>query len=291
MNPDDMLQGGLMDDFDGTITKARFVPWDYNGSIDHHILAVAVEITPDEGQGDPFTQHYSAGDLEHFAPSVDGVDPVDLESWDPKKDAIDAVEGEYAVRTGRKEQMNNNTNWASFISAGLDAGFDKAALSASVACFEDTHGHFNRVPQKKRSGLVTQAAADGQKARSNDILVLTEISEAAKGAKSAKGKPNGAAGRPAAASPKVGAKAAPAAAAAGGDLDETLFALIAAAMTEAEGELPKAKLGAIALKGLTGKEKALGLKRVQDPEFLNSGGEDGTQWMYDEENATLLAAE
>ena len=46
MNPDNFVSGGLMDDFDGVITKARFAPWDYDGKIDHHVLAVAVSITP-----------------------------------------------------------------------------------------------------------------------------------------------------------------------------------------------------------------------------------------------------
>ena len=79
MRPDEMVAGGLMDDFNGTITKARLVPWDYNGNLDHHILALALTIQPEEG--DEFVQHYSTGaELDEFVPSMDGEEPVDLEN-------------------------------------------------------------------------------------------------------------------------------------------------------------------------------------------------------------------
>ena len=58
IRPDMMVQAGLMDDFDGTIIKARYKPWDYDGKIDHDVLAVAVTLQPEEGE--PFVQHYSA---------------------------------------------------------------------------------------------------------------------------------------------------------------------------------------------------------------------------------------
>ena len=41
MNPDNMLAAGLKSDFDGLITKVRLCPWDYDGKLDHHVLAVA----------------------------------------------------------------------------------------------------------------------------------------------------------------------------------------------------------------------------------------------------------
>src|SRR4051812_32302072 len=60
MNPDNFAQGGLKDDFDGTILKVEACPWDYNKSIETPVLAIAVTIQPDD-EDQPFVQHYSAG--------------------------------------------------------------------------------------------------------------------------------------------------------------------------------------------------------------------------------------
>lgn len=284
--PDDMVSGGLMDDFDGTIDKVRFVPWDYNGNIDHSVLAVAVDITPDEGQGDPFTQHYSAGDLEQFAPSMDGIEPVDLENGEGE-----ALEGLYAVPVGKKEQLNNNTNYAQFLIAALDAGFPRERVTASCDFLEGTRAHFNRIPQKKRSGIVSQPT-EGQQKRSNDILVITQLLEDAKPApkgKAAASKPNGQGGRPTSA---PATKAAPAKAApAGDDVDAQLTELITNALAEAieggESGLSTAGLGKLALNGLSGPAKGKGIKRIKEAEFLANS----EVWAYDEENGMLIPIE
>jgi len=285
MNPDNMLAAGLKSDFDGLITKVRLCPWDYDGKLDHHVLAVAVTITPD-GE-DPFTQHYSAGDLELFVPSKDGETPVDLESGEGE-----ALEGIYAFKIGKKDQLSNSTNWAQFITAALDAGFPREKLTAAVTCFEGIYGHFDRIPQKKRAGLVKPAATDS-KARSNDILVVTEIKEAPA---AAAGKPSSGAAKATSASSKPSTAAAAktptpsTTATAGGDLDSKLVEIVRAALAAAGEEgLQKAKLPAAALKGgLAATEKGKGVKRIVEADFL-SGHED--VWVFDAESGVLISVE
>jgi hypothetical protein len=279
-----MIGGGLMDDFDGVIHNPRYAPWDYNGTIDHHVLAVAMDITPDEGE--MFTQHYSAGDLENFVPSKDGTTPVPL---DDNTATAEDLEGPYAVRVGRKEQLSNSSNWASFMLAALDAKLPRERVVAagnSLMFLDNVRAHFNRVPQKKRSGIVSAAAgADGKAKRPNDILVITEIK---------------ALGEPGAAAPvakvakaaTAAAKSAPAvegttAASGTGDLDDRIVAAIMPAVTAAgEGEDPgllKAKLPPIVLKAFAGAEKAKAVKRVGEADFLENREEFG----YDPESGKL----
>lgn len=295
MNPDNMAQAGLMDDFDGMIEKVRLVPWDYNGNIDHHILAVAVTIRPDGEE--PFTQHYSAGaELDQFAPSMDGEESVDLDANDPE-----SLEGVFALRVGSKEQLPNNSNWAHFIRALIDAGFDAGQLAADVRFAEGVYGHFNRIPQKKRSGIVVTPPAGGatEKKRNNDILVVTELKDAPKGTGTTS---KGAA--PAKANPATGSTAKGVAKKAApveqeeeevqetGDRDEldtALVALIQEAVGKAGDDgLLKGKLAPLALKGLPGPLKAKGVKRISDNAFLETLGEaDGV--MFDADSGTLMA--
>jgi hypothetical protein len=262
MNPDNMTSG-LKDDFDGEVLKARLIPWDYDGKIDHHILAVALTIKPDD-EKEPFVQPYSCGELDNFVPSMDGRVSVDLENGEGE-----ALEGIYALKVGKKEQLNNSTNWAHFIGALLDAGFDKGKLAAAVTFVEGVYGHWNRIPQKKRSGIVVQPV-EGGRTRTSDILVITELKEKAAGAKAAKS-----------------AKAAPAVAVpTAGDLDSRLEAVVAEAVKKAGDDgLAKAKLAGIAIKAFTGPEKGKAVKRVSEAEFL----EGSDQWAFDGDSGTLIA--
>lgn len=285
MNPDNMLAGGLKSDFDGLITKVRVVPWDYNGNLDHHVLAVAVTIKPDD-EPEEFTQHYSAGDLENFAPSKDGENPVPLD----KKDAEpEELEGVYALKVGKKDGLSNSSNWAQFITAALDAGFKRESLAAAVTCFEGVYGHFDRIPQKKRSGLVRATPAAGDKARNNDVLVITEIKEApatkgAAAAKTAAPKSPSASSKPAAASTSPAAPTG-----AGGDLDAKLVEVVRGALKAAGDDgLHKSKLPAAALKSLAAADKGKGVKRIVDGEFL-AGNE--AVWVYDADSGTLISVE
>ena len=303
-NPDEMQQGGLMDDFDGLVTKARYCPWDYNGNLDHHVLGVGVTIQPynenGEAEGDPFVQTYSAGDLEQFAPSMDGKLPVDLQA---ESETGEEYEGIYALRVGNKAQLNNNTNWAQFVMALLEAGYDRGLLTPAVTWLEGTFGHWNRIPQKKRSGLV-QADDEGKRKR-NEILVITEVKEvptvkvAKPGPKGIvpKAAPAAAATKPAAVAKKPVAVAAPAEVeeapeAEAGEVevdpfDAKLFDIVAEAVAAAgETGLAKGKLAGSVIRKVAGAEKAKAVKRVGETDFLESGGNE--QWVYDPDTGTLF---
>lgn len=281
MNPDNMLAGGLMDDFDGEVIKARFVPWDYDGNIDHHVLAVALTIQPDDAK-EPFTQHYSAGELEQFAPSMDGNAPVPL---DDETATDEQLEGVYALRVGKKEQLNNNTNWAHFVTALIDAQFPKNQLGATVTFMEGVYGHWNRIPQKKRSGIVTTPAAGAAdtKKRSSDILVITELKTRPAGAATTTARPTARS-----ASAQTAAQAPAPATATGGanPLDDRLAEVVTEAVLAAGDEgLAKSKLAGIAIKVFAGPEKAKAAKRVSETAFL----EAGSTWVFDAESGMLYA--
>jgi len=267
MNPDNMVSAGLADDFDGQITEARVVPWDYDGKLDHDILAVRLTIEPDEDSGfEEFTQHYSAGDLEYFVPSMDGKSPVDLDA-DDKAD----MEGVYAFPTGAREQLNNNSNWADFLFKLRDAEFPPDDMDADVRFVEGLAGHFNRVPQQKRSGIV-RPSGDGD-TRQKTILVVTEISEA---------KPKTRKKRTSKKSSKSTTKSTPKV---DSDLDYRIEEVILEALVEAE-ELPKAKLPGLVIKVFAGAEKAKAVKRAASVEYLNSR----EAWEFDEDEGVLTLA-
>lgn len=282
MRPDNMVSGGLPTDFDGTVTEVRLCPWDYGKQDQEHVLAVRVTIQPDEGQdiagideGDPVVQHYSCGKLEDFVPSQDGENPVDLEAED-----ITDMEGYYALPVGKKEALNKNTNWAHFVQAAIDAGFDIDKIDADVRCFEGTHGHFNRIPQKQRPGVNQGVAAEGQQQRQREILVLTEVHE---------DKPKAKVGAKAAAAKKATPKAEEAEEApatnGSGELNDRVTAAVLEVLGENDGTVAKSDLGKLVAKKLAPADKAKGLKLLNDNAFLESA----ESFVYDADEGTVTA--
>lgn len=300
--PENMAQGGLADDFDGVITRARFAPWDYNGKIDHHVLAAHVTIKPD-GDEPEVDVYLSAGNLDEFMPSNDGEKPVNTDNFGVKDgegnpvEPFENFEGLYAVRVGKKEQLNNNSNFAQFMAALLEAKFPKDKVTASLSFMEGAYGHFNRIAQKKRQGLV-RAQAEGQQQRQNDVLVMTEFKElraAGKSAPTTAPKATGGGlkkGPSTASAPAAQPAASPASTGStvAGGLDEKLTAIVNNAVAGAAEGLAKTKLPPIALAGLTGAEKGKGVSRVTNVEFLTSAGDgsDGKNWVFDAESGTLF---
>lgn len=280
MNPDSFIQGGLADDFDGVITKVRFCPWNYNGSIDHHVLAVAVTIRPDDEE--EFTQYYSAGDLEQFVPSMDGENGVNLaaENAEPAD-----LEGIYALRVGKKEGLASSSNWAQFIGAAVEANFPKDRITPDVTFFEGTRGHFNRIPQKKRSGLVQTKPEDGKNNRNKEILVLTEF----KSFETTNGNGKAPAKAKAAAKTASTTSTSTTTASNGNGLDEKLAEIVRGALKKAGDDgMPKSALPKAALAGLSGADKAKGVKRIVEAEFLNAYD---SFWAFDADSGTLISVE
>jgi len=265
MNPDNMISAGLPDDFDGTITRVRLTQWDYDGSIDEYVLAALVTITPDEDSGlDEFDQYYSAGKVTDFAPSTDAIEPCLLDSDDPSD-----WEGEYALKVGKRDQLNNNSNWAHWIGAAVKAGFDVKKLQSSVACFEGVTGHWNRIGQQKRSGLQD----DGKE---RQILVLTEITAQATKKRAKKTTKSKASKKTATDTPQDDSN----------DVREHLSRVVLEALANADGIISKTKLPALVIKQFDGSEKAEAVRLVSKAEFLS--GSD--LWTYDSDDNTLSLA-
>lgn len=257
----DAMSSGLKDDFRGRITEAVYAPWDYDGNIDEPVLACRLTIAI-EDEDEPFVNHWSAGDLNAFAPSQDGVSPCE-----------EGEVGPYAVKVGKRTAFSGSTNFAHLMKAIVDAGaasgkFDRSNLTNSLECLVGIDAHWNRVPQQKRSGMVGQGEG-----KPKDVLVVTEIfgygEEELPKAKAGK----------AAAAPKTNSK--PAAKDEGGDLDERLNDIIVEAL--AEGKLKKSKLPSLILSAM-GKDpqKAAAVQRVTKADFLEAG-----PWEFDADSGTL----
>jgi hypothetical protein len=296
-NPDALVQGGLADDFDGEITRAVFGPWDYDGNMDHYELFVRLEITPDEDSDiqDTVVEHYSVGKdaLDHFHPSVDGIEPVDLEEWDQEDSS--EVEGPYIVRVGKRESLFNNTNWAHFVVTAVDAGFPKEDVSLDLGCFEGVHAHFNRLPQKKRPGL-----SDDGKQRT--ILLITELLEQEEKAKTKSATKKGK-GKAA----KVKSKAkdedeeeeeeeeevdeeedAEEDEDEEDSLDAALVAILVEALnSEKDGTMAKRKILTTVVKNIDKAQKGAAMRRAAQEDFLS--GRD--EWVYDDEDGSISLVE
>jgi hypothetical protein len=143
---------------------------------------------------------------------------------------------------------------------------------------EGVYGHWNRIPQKKRSGIVVTTQQAGGRTRNTDILVITELKEVPKGAtvktatKSA---------TPVAAAKSATKSATPAV----NDLDDRLREIVTeAVLATGDAGLAKSKLPGIAIKAFTGADKARAVKRVTEIEFLGSS----ETWEFDVDEGKLL---
>jgi hypothetical protein len=154
-------------DFDGTVTNAFWGPFDYDGHMDYHVLALCLEILPDEDSGfDPIVQWYSAGDLKNFQPSKDGKTPVSLEGdFD-----LAAMSGPRVVRVGTKKMLSPSSNMGFFLSTLKDAGHPREEMEhvADAGFFIGLRGHWMQVDQPERTGLKKK------KEGKSTILCVTE---------------------------------------------------------------------------------------------------------------------
>lgn len=285
LNPDEMLAGGLKDDFRGRIEEAVFCRWDYDGSIDEPVLAARLTIQELDEDGEPIgddkvVQHWSAGDLAAFVPSQDGKTPCDEDEVGP-----------FALRVGKRPQLNNNTNFAHLMSSSTESGeaskgkyFTRKDLTASLECLEGLDAHWNRVPQKRRSGL---AQAEGEGNRQRDVLVITEVYGYGDAQSSGKKKPNGQAGRPTSAKSKARQEE-PEDEEPEGDDDLDTEMQEAVVEKLANGKLKKGKLATLMLSAFAKDKakKAAAVKRCTQADFLEGG-----PWTYDEDTGTLSLEE
>jgi hypothetical protein len=271
--PDNMVLGGLPGNFDGVITKARTVSWNYPNRPDlDPQCAGHIVITPDDptfNDGNPVEDFLTAAKVKDWLPSQDGENPVDLESSDPED-----REGIYFLSIGSQEALNKNSKWAEFLGHLHDAGMSYDDMLANVDFLEGLHAHFDRVPQKKRDGMPEQQPEEGKKKFEKMILVPTKLLDAV--AKGGKG--------------KVAAKPAPspgAAADSGGDDDEIIQIVVNALTAAKDNVLGKMKLPGEVVKNYKGKDKQAKMKYVTSTEFLESEALVGAGVIFDADAGTV----
>lgn len=274
--PDDMAQGGLPSDFNGTVVLSCFEPYNYggttrdDGSTFKHDLFHHLTIEPDEDSGvkGPLEVYYRVGDLDHIAPSADGKNPVDLNG-----DNTALMRGGFVVPISSKGKVYQNSNFWFFIKKLLEAGYPaERVASGDIGSLTGLYAHWNRVDLPKRD--IKDQPADK---KNRDILVVTEvINVGAVAAKSAK------------AGAKVGAgkTGVPGANGAGSDLEQRAVDAILVKLAENEGQMAKKEVAPLMLKTFTGAERAQAVTMVGKPEFLE-GHQDS--FLFDADNGVLLA--
>lgn len=157
IRPTEAVQMGLIDNFDGEITDAKWMKFNYNGKSSVDVLSLAVEIDPDDGE--KFIQQYSCGQaaLKNY---------VILTGNTKIKPVNPAV-------TGLPEGSNVVKFLSSLVTAqGGPARFDESMLSADgdVTCIVGVRAHFLRVANATPTG-VTKKADD----RENTILLVNAV--------------------------------------------------------------------------------------------------------------------
>jgi hypothetical protein len=267
-DPTTFVEGGLIDDFDGVVTEARFVLWDYDGKVQEPVLALRLTIQTDASEA-PVVQHYSAGDTKYFVPSEDGT---------------------MLLPVGSKTAMNSNTNTAQLLSALVNAGFDRnvMAQAGNILFLEGVNAHWQRVAQPKRTGLTFNSPEGGQQ-RDKTVLLPVKLLGTAKAGGAAKATAaKTAAPKAAAAAPKAAAAPAPAAAAAGSDdLDEKLQPIVMGIIAES-GPTTKQKLSAAVFKAMNGDgDRNKGMKRVAEQSYIDAAVEAG--WLSNDDGTLSLA--
>lgn len=173
--PDEMIAGGLADDFDGIVREARYAPFDYMGNIEEPVLAVRLKIERldmDKSADDDerfIMQYWSAGSLEHFRPSMDGKEAT-------SGAGMEIEPGVYALRVGQRTALNNNTNAAQLMRSLLDAQFPREKFKPDVRFMDGIKGHWNRLPPDKKGGqFKDQTVEQAAKSSRRDVLCLTRF--------------------------------------------------------------------------------------------------------------------
>jgi len=234
----------LINDIDVTITNALFCAWDYNGNIDHEILALGV--TFEDENGVTHDQYYSAGELTYFVPSTDGT---------------------MLVPVADKQMLNDNCNCWKFINSLLECGFPAETLGNNISSIVGMKVHVLQQAQPKRTGLIRGGKNPD---REPTVLLVSQILEmpgqatqtakkpAAKPApgKAPTGKPATVAAKPAnkpavaakPGAPKPNGAAGPSTTSAGDDEKAVAVEILTGILAESGGTIAKKALAGAAFK-------------------------------------------
>lgn len=212
MKPSDMGEGGLFDNTKAKILEAGTCLLSYNNSaIEVPALRLVLGFGEDWGatEATRYIQHYSAGDLSNFTPTVgeeafvSGIDEVTLGF------GFDAV--------GSRGSLVKTSNAGMLMASMVAAGFDEDRFSNGnlTEALTGQVFHFKRQVQPDRPGIVNpEEESGGKKKGPRTILLVSEYfgegaEEAPAPAKvAAKPGPKPAAPKPAAPKPATAPKAA-----------------------------------------------------------------------------------
>lgn len=285
---DEFVLGGLIDDADVVIQSARFATWDYKGQVNPPVLALKLELRDDENQ--VHEDYLSAGDLKFFVPSSDG---------------------RKAIPVGSQQKLNLNTNAVEFLISLMNAD-TRGQLAAKIKGGDDisvidgTRVHIVRKAQKKRAGLVIQAAEPqpgqlpGQPQREKRVLTVEKVLAypgEAVGAAGAVAAPAPGAITPATAAPGVVAAApataaAPAAPAGSEAVMNAALGTLFTILGEAGGSIKKAQIAGkvfsnadVKLMAAADRNSLLGM--IVRDDFLASALVAGAGVKYDQASGTV----
>lgn len=127
-------QGGIIDDIDAAILDAAFCEYDYQGTIDHNILALGIQFQDDSGK--TYDQYYSAGELTYFVPSDDGG---------------------MAVPVADKNMLTDTCNAWKFLASLIECGGEPMMELLGRGNVKELVGmkvHVKQQAQPKRQGLI-----------------------------------------------------------------------------------------------------------------------------------------
>lgn len=221
--------GGLVDDADLTIVKARFGTG-YGGT-GSGSDAITLQLVMKDSDDTEYQQYYSVGN--GFVPAETGDEETD---------------GTFLVPVGEKTAPSGSSNFALFLNSLINAGLPEDLLDTGyINALEGLVAHYNRVPAPKRGGLPAREGANA--GREQTILLCTSVVTLPGEAAPAKGKTapkKGAVAAKAAPAKAAAGKAAPAKAAAAApadDLNDEIAGVLMGAFVENGIEsAPKVKL-------------------------------------------------
>lgn len=259
--PSETVTGGLVQDIDVRITKARYVVTDYNGKAPQASLAAQFIMEPVDG-GDEIDQLYSAGALNRFAPSNDNETPLTQVG----EEGIYVVAAEGSTATA----LSRSSNFIFFIQELANAGYPEDRMGDDISALEGTVMHIIRKPAPKREGFTPSEPVAG--AREKTILVPSKVLKFPWDAKGTKSK---------AATAAAGSKSG------GGDVNSLTVATIKAALAKSGGsitpnEVKKQAFPAlIKNKGISTADRNTILAQLVDSEWLSS---NQGEYAFDGEN-------
>jgi hypothetical protein len=149
--------GGLLNDVDATIKKARFTMFDYNGK--SPAASPCLKMDLETSDGEDHEQYWSAGNARDWKPTKDGK-------------GLESLKGQSG--------LVKSSNVAILFNSIIDAGFD--GLEDDVSVLDGLDCHWIRIPAPERPGLKKRQREDGREYEQT-VLIVNNINSGGGGKK------------------------------------------------------------------------------------------------------------